>query len=102
MNNPLAFFDPSGLCGEPPSVTATGVIIVYAVCPNPDPNPSYSPCGPGQGYVVINGSIICGPPGNLGTITSQVYGQIGQSGPSGSGSANNGCTNYVMANCRVP
>ena len=87
MNQPLGFVDPSGLCGEPLSVTATGVIIVYAVCPNPDPNPSYSPsyspCGPGLGYLVINGYVICGAPGNLGTILSQVSGQIG-------GAANNG------------
>ena len=82
INNPLAFVDPLGLCGEPAS-NSGWVFVAFAACPNPDPNPSYSPCGPGLGYFVLNGYVFCGPPANLGTILSQVSGQVGQNGSGG-------------------
>jgi RHS repeat-associated protein len=92
MDDPLLFFDPLGLCGEPGYGYYSGgvlVIVTFASCPNPDANPGYSPC-PGQGYAIVGGYLICGPPANLSFLTSQAQLALGATN-------NNGVTATISA-----
>jgi RHS repeat-associated protein len=90
MNNPLALIDPLGTCSQLSYQTNTWkdgtvtysngqVTFLYD-------GPCNNPCGPGLGYGYLGGAIVCGPPGNLGTIMSQLQSQMG--GGSSSGAAN--------------
>lgn len=87
LNQPLGLVDLLGQCGEVYATTdfqnnldgngpqVIGTSLTYG-----------QPCQicPGQGYAVVGGYLICGPPASIATISSQVIGQMSQSGGSGS------------------
>lgn len=85
LSDPLALIDPSGTCSQvsyQSTVFPDGTVQVTNVQTEfLYPGPCDNPCGPGEGWAIVQGYAVCGPPGNLGTILTQVQGIFDSAGP---------------------